>query len=86
VKIETSTDGTTWKALANVPEFARGSGLPDYAANTTVNFGGVEAKFVKLTIEKSWGVAPPTGLSEVRFSAAPMQAFGPQPKAATGLA
>ncbi len=86
VKIETSTDGTTWTALANVPEFARASGLPDYAANSTVNFGGVEAKFVKLTIEKNWGMAPPTGLSEVRFSAVPVQAFAPQPaKAATGV-
>ncbi len=88
VKIETSTDGTTWKALANVPEFAKGTGLPGYAANTTVNFGGVDAKFVKLTIEKTWGgLAPQAGLSEVRFSAAPMQAFGPQPAtAATGIA
>ncbi len=88
VKIETSTDGTTWKALANVPEFAKGTSLPGYAANTTVNFGGVDAKFVKLTIEKNWGgLAPQAGLSEVRFSAAPMQAFGPQPAtAATGIA
>ncbi len=86
VKIETSTDGTTWIALANVPEFARGSGLPDYGANTTVNFGGVDTKFVKLTIEKNWGMAPPTGLSEVRFSAVPVQAFAPQPaKATTGV-
>ncbi len=85
VTIETSTDGTTWTALANVPEFGRASGLPDYAANTTVNFGGVEAKFVKLTIDANWGgVAPQTGLAEVRFSYIPVQARAPQP--ATGTA
>jgi hypothetical protein len=50
-----------------VPEFAKASGKPDYVHNTTVSFAGVSAKYVKLTIEKNWGVAPPTGLSEVRF-------------------
>jgi hypothetical protein len=67
VKIEYSTDGTAWTPLANVPEFARGTGKPGYTANTIVSFAGVPAKFVKLTIEKNWGVAPQTGLSEVRF-------------------
>jgi hypothetical protein len=67
VKIEYSTDGTTWTPLANVPEFARAPGQPGYKPNTTVSFGGVSAKFVKLTIEKNWGAAQPTGLSEVRF-------------------
>ena len=41
VTIEYSTDGTTWTAVANVPEFARASGALGYAANTTVNLGGV---------------------------------------------
>jgi len=67
VKIEYSADGTTWTSWANVPEFARAPGKPDYVHNTTVSFGGVSAKLVKLTIEKNWGVAPQTGLSEVRF-------------------
>jgi hypothetical protein len=87
VKIETSTDGTTWKELADVPEFGRGSGLAGYAANTTVNFAGAQAKFVKLTILASWGgMAPQTGLSEVRFSYVPVQARAPEPAtAATGV-
>ncbi len=87
VTIETSLDGTTWTPLANVPEFGRGPGAADYAANTTVNFGGVEAKFVKLTINASWGgLAPQTGLAEVRFTYVPVQAFGPQPaSAASGV-
>jgi hypothetical protein len=67
VKIEYSIDGTTWTPLANVPEFARAPGKPGYTANTIVSFAGVPAKYVKLTIEKNWGVAPQTGLSEVRF-------------------
>ena len=69
VKIEYSTDGTTWTALANVPEFAKAPGKTGYTPNTIVSFAGVPAKFVKLTVEKNWGVAPQTGLSEVRFFA-----------------
>jgi hypothetical protein len=88
VTIEYSTDGTTWTALANVPEFARAPGMAGYAANTTVRFGGVMAKYVKLTINSTWGgVSGVTGLSEVRFSYVPVQAFAPQPAtAATGVA
>ncbi len=87
VTVETSMDSTTWTALANVPEFARASGLPGYAANTTVSFGGIEAKFVKLTIATNWGgITPPTGLAEVRFFYVPVQARAPQPAtAATGV-
>jgi eukaryotic-like serine/threonine-protein kinase len=67
VKIEYSTDGTTWTPLAGVPEFARAPGQSGYVHNTTVSFGGISAKFVKLTIEKGWGAMPSVGLSEVRF-------------------
>ncbi len=75
VTVETSVDGTTWTAVKNVPEFARAPGTPDYASNTTVNMGEVDAKFVKLTITANWGgLAPQTGLSEVRFTQSPVQA------------
>jgi hypothetical protein len=67
VKIEYSTDGSAWTSLANVPEFAQAPGQSGYLHDTTITFGGAPAKFVKLTIEKNWGVAPQTGLSEVRF-------------------
>jgi hypothetical protein len=88
VTIEYSADGTTWTALANVPEFAQAPGMAGYAANTTVNMGGVMAKYVKLTINSNWGgIAPQTGLSEVRFSYIPVQARAPQPTVAgTGVA
>jgi hypothetical protein len=79
VTIETSSDGTTWTALANVPEFSRASGAAGYAANTTVNLGGVLARYVKLTINSTWGGLPAAGLSEVRFSYVPVQPRLPVP-------
>ncbi|MCU0913103.1 MAG: discoidin domain-containing protein [Planctomycetes bacterium] len=87
VTVEYSTDGTAWTALAGVPAFGQGTGLPTYTANTVVNFGGALAQYVKLTINKNWnGAIPTTGLSEVRFSQIPVQARAPQPAtAATGV-
>jgi hypothetical protein len=80
VTIEYSTDGQTWTALENVPEFAKASGTTTYAANTTVDMAGVMAKFVRLTIEASWGGMPQTGLSEVQFYYVPLAAREPQPQ------
>src|SRR5574340_599597 len=83
VTVEYSLDGQTWQALKDVPEFAKAPGTPACEANTTVAFGGVEAKFVKLTINANWGgLAPQTGLSEVRFLYVPVQARSPQPTTA----
>jgi len=76
VRIEYSTDGAAWTALQGVPEFGRAPGEAGYTANTIVSFGGVSAKYVKLTIEANWGgVAPSTGLSEVRFFYIPDRAY-----------
>lgn len=62
-----------------------GLGL-NYAHNTTVEFGGVEAQYVKLTINSNWGMLKQYGLSEVRFLYIPVQARLPQPPtAATGV-
>jgi hypothetical protein len=80
VTIEYSEDGAVWSTLENVPQFAKASGSATYTANTKVALGDVMAKFVKLTITSNWGgVAPQTGLSEVRFFHVPVQAFAPQP-------
>jgi hypothetical protein len=80
VTVEYSTDGQTWAVLDGVPAFAQATGLEGYQANTKVSFGGVLAKFVKLTINANWGgFAPQTGLSEVRFHQIPVQAFAPAP-------
>jgi hypothetical protein len=87
VTIEYSTDGTTWTTLANVPEFAKATAAATYTSNTVVPFGGVQAKYVKLTVNANWGgVAPQTGLAEVRFFQVPVQARAPVPAdAATGV-
>ena len=87
VSIEYSVDGATWTALEGVPEFARGPGSPTYTANTTVDFGGVLARYVKLTVNQTWGgAAPQASLSEVRFFHVPLAARAPEPAvAATGV-
>jgi len=84
VTIETSTDGTTWTALTGVPEFAQATGDPNYVHNTTVDFSGVQAKYVKLTISSNWADGTKqAGLSEVRFFYLPVKAFGPAPTSRT---
>jgi hypothetical protein len=87
VTVEYSSDGAAWTTLADVPEFARGTGLAGYAANTTVSLGGIQARYIKLTIDATWGGGGVCGLSEVRFSYVPVRARSPQPAdAATGVA
>ena len=81
VKVEYSTDGSTWTPLPGVPPFAQAPGLAGYSHNTTVNFGGVSAKYVKLTIDNTWSGLAAGSLSEVRFFSAPVQAREPQPAA-----
>jgi hypothetical protein len=86
VKIEYSTDGTTWTVLPGVPQFARGPASAGYAHNTTVNLGGAFAKYVKLTINATWSGLAQGGLAEVRFFYVPVQAREPQPATgATGV-
>jgi len=80
VVIEYSTDGETWTALENVPEFAQGTGKATYTANTIVDLGEVMAKHVRLTVNDNWGeMSTIVGLSEVRFFYTPTQAFGSDP-------
>jgi len=79
VTVEYSTDGEAWTALENVPEFAQGTGVSTYTANTVVDFNGVTAKYVKLTVNDDWGVTTMVSISEVRFFYIPVQAGDPQP-------
>ncbi|UCD00107.1 MAG: discoidin domain-containing protein, partial [Phycisphaerales bacterium] len=80
VTVEYSTNGTDWTALADVTEFARAPGTAGYAHDTTVDFGGVTAKYVKLTVANNWGgVLPQYSLSEVRFFYIPVVAREPSP-------
>jgi regulation of enolase protein 1 (concanavalin A-like superfamily) len=80
VTIETSTDGTTWTALKDV-QFARAAALAGYAHNTTVDLGGVMARYVRLTANSNWSMIglKACGLSEVRFYYIPVEARAPQP-------
>ncbi|MEN6425215.1 MAG: discoidin domain-containing protein [Phycisphaerales bacterium] len=86
VTVEYSADGQNWTALENVPEFGRGAGTATYTANTVIGFGGVRAKYVRLTINATYGVTGIVALSEVRFFYVPVQAFKPAPAdGATGV-
>jgi len=82
VTIEYSTDAANWTPLGGVTEFAQASGADDYAHNTTVDFDGVLAKYVRITANSNWGgggVFNRYGLSEVRFLYMPLRAREPQP-------
>jgi len=78
VTIEYSENGVDWTVLAET-ELAQATARADYTANTTVDFGGVAAQFVRITINSAWGTRPQYGLSEVRFMYIPATAREPQP-------
>jgi len=78
--IEYSTDGVNWTTLGATHEFARGIGSAGYAPNTTVELGGIAAKYVKITANSNWGgMVNQYGLSEVRFLYIPVWAREPNP-------
>ena len=79
VTVEYSPNGSDWTVLNGVPEFAQGPGVPDYAHNTTVSFGGATVKYVKITASDNWGSLTQYGLSEVRFFRIPVSAREPSP-------
>jgi hypothetical protein len=80
VSIEYSVDGTDYTTLGITHQFAQAPGAPDYAHNTTVDFGGAAAKYVRLTANSNWGgILNQYGLSEVRFFYIPVHAREPSP-------
>ncbi|MHC4508962.1 MAG: LamG-like jellyroll fold domain-containing protein, partial [Planctomycetota bacterium] len=84
VTVEYSTNGTDWAALAGVPQFTKAPGMAGYAHDTTVDFGGAVAQFVRLTATSNWGgLLPQYGLSEVRFFSIPVSAREPSPEPGT---
>jgi len=70
---------TDWMELGGVPEFAQAPGVSDYAHDTTVDFSGAAAKYVKITANSHWGFLTQYGLSEVRFLYIPVHATEPSP-------
>ncbi|MHC4367277.1 MAG: discoidin domain-containing protein, partial [Planctomycetota bacterium] len=88
VTIEYSVDGIDFVTLGSNHEFTQGPGQSDYAHDTTVDFGGAAARYVRLTANSNWGgILAQFGLSEVRFFSIPVQARAPEPASgATGVA
>ena len=79
VTIEYSEDGAAWTALGDM-ELARATGTADYTHNTTVDFGGALAKYVRINVHSNWGgITTQYGLSEVRFFQIPVYAREPKP-------
>ena len=80
VSIDYSVNGIDYTTLGTTHEFARAPGAADYAHNTTVDFNGAAAKYVRLTANSNWeGILNQYGLSEVRFFYIPVHAREPSP-------
>ncbi len=79
--IECSTDGIVYTTLGATHEFAQAPGASGYAHNTTIDFQGAVAKYVRITANSNWGGAlfDRYGLSEVGFFYVPVRAREPNP-------
>ncbi|HPC94712.1 MAG TPA: discoidin domain-containing protein [Sedimentisphaerales bacterium] len=85
VTVEYSEDGAAWTSLGDF-QFAQATAKAAYAHNTTVDFAGVSARFVRIVVRGGYGPLGQYGLSEVRFYHKPVRARGPQPAdGATGV-
>ena len=85
VTVEYSTNGTDWTPLGEV-QLNQATARATYTANTTIDFQGAAAKFVRLTVNSGWSAIGQYGLSEVRFLYIPAHAREPQPAdGATGV-
>ena len=80
VTVTYSEDGVDWMTFGDV-QLTQATSLPDYMANTTVDLGGLAARYVRLTFASGWGTMGQYGLSEVRFLYVPVQATQPVPAA-----
>ncbi len=76
--VEYSADGAEWTVLGDVV-LAQATATDTYTANSTVDFAGVAAQYVKLTINSAYGAAGQFGLSEVRFLSIPVHPSNPDP-------
>ena len=80
VKIEYSVDGIDYTTLGTTHEFAQAPGAAGYAHDTTIDMGGVAAKYVRLTANSNWkNILEQYGLSEIRFFCIPVSAREPSP-------
>ncbi len=79
VTIEYSDNGIDWAVLGDVV-FNQATATGAYTANTAVEFGGVAAQHVRITVNSGYGMLGKFGLSEVRFLYIPVQAREPEPE------
>jgi hypothetical protein len=79
VVVETSADGAEWTVLDGATLFNQATGSPTYTANTSIDFGGILAQSVRITINAGYGFLPQYGLSEVQILYVPTFAREPQP-------
>jgi hypothetical protein len=82
VRIEYLQDNDEWAVLTEETTFEKAPGASDYVHNTTVDFNGVAAKAVRLTMLINCDIkdTSKTGaLSEIRFTYIPTYARLPQP-------
>ncbi|MCH7920760.1 MAG: hypothetical protein IIC50_22640 [Planctomycetes bacterium] len=87
VVIEHSQDGANWTVLEGVGPLAQATGTDGYAHSNTIDFGGLAAQQVRITVNSVQGIAPQASLSEVRFFTIPTLATRPNPAdGATGVA
>ena len=82
VTIEYSIDGAEWTILGEA-QFNQATARSDYQANTTVDLGGIAARYVRITVNSNFSGMPQYGLSEVRFLHIPVRAREPQPASET---
>jgi hypothetical protein len=80
VTIEYSRNGADWTVFSETEVFNQAPGSADYGYNTTVDFQGAAAQYVRLTAKNNWGgILAQCGLSEVQFFHTPVRAAEPAP-------
>jgi len=79
VTVEYSIDGVAWTELQGIADLAKAPGAAGYDANSTIDFGGMEAQHVRITAVSNYIGLQQYGLSEIRFSYIPYgaRAFSP---------
>lgn len=83
VSIEMSSDGVTWTALEDPPQFAQGPTSGETVFPAIVDLGGFTARLIRLTVINGWTPQGPYGLSEVRLMYVPTFASRPHPQNGT---
>jgi len=78
VTIDYSLDGANWSTLGDFT-FLQATSRPGYRPNTTIDLRGINAKYIKITANSTYGFTGRHGLSEIRFLYIPTYPRLPQP-------